>query len=376
MTDLFRGPYELKIDSHKFDFIFPKKTDNLRITDIALYSMILSVYSKYMVRLLKNIYFNYSIDMKDLNIFDLGSNIGGTLYYFLREAKSVTGIEYEPLHVDITWHNLNKLNSKEELKKLKLIYGDVEKIFMKQRINTSEAFHYNGEFTKLKNTDIHINNNTLFYIGIPFIDLSFGSTSVSDVILHLDNQYSPISIVVQIPCSIQNNYHEEFYNKNLPILLEKIKSKYDIKFFIDIKKNYGCSNLHLILIKKNKKKIMKFKKKYVVLKHNIEFEKILNQLINKFNIECIVKRFNINSSWKPVYYSSYYSNGYLKNSTVYLETFTRGTNKLMNVEQIKIPVTDNVLLKKIKDIPRNKIVKCDIKYDRFTDKLKDIQLLE
>ena len=85
MTDLFRGPYELKIDSHKFDFIFPKKTDNLRITDIALYSMILSVYSKYMVRLLKNIYFNYSIDMKDLNIFDLGSNIGGTLYYFLRE---------------------------------------------------------------------------------------------------------------------------------------------------------------------------------------------------------------------------------------------------------------------------------------------------
>ena len=49
-----------------------------------------------------------------------------------------------------------------------------------QRINTSEAFHYNGEFTKLKNTDIHINNNTLFYLGIPFIDLSFGSTSVSD----------------------------------------------------------------------------------------------------------------------------------------------------------------------------------------------------
>ena len=376
MTDLFRGPYELKINTHKFDFIFPKKINNLRITDIALYSMVLSVYSKYMVRLLKNIYSNYSINMKDLNVLDLGSNIGGTLYYFLREAKSVTGIEYEPLHVDITWHNLNMLNSNEELKKLKLIYGDVEKIFMKQRINTSEAFQYNGEFSKLKNTDIHINNNTLFYIGIPFIDLSFGSTSVSDVILHLDNKYSPISIVIQIPCSIQNNYHEEFYNKNLPILLEKIKSKYDIKFFIDIKKNYGCSNLHLILIKKNKKKIMKFKKKYVVLKHNIEFEKILNQLIHKFNIECIVKRFNINSSWKPVYYSSYYSNGYLKNSTVYLETFTRGTNKLVNVEQIKIPVTDNVLLKKIKDIPRNKIVKCDIKYDRFTDKLKDIQLLE
>ena len=121
MTELFRGPYEIKINTHKFNYIFPRKKDNLRITDIALYSMILSPYSKYMIRLIKNICSNYSINIKDLDVFDLGSNIGGTLYYFLEVAKSVTGIEYEPLHVDITWHNLNLISKKEDLDKLKLV---------------------------------------------------------------------------------------------------------------------------------------------------------------------------------------------------------------------------------------------------------------
>ena len=376
MSELFRGPYEIKINTHRFNFIFPKKNDNLRITDIALYSMVLSSYSKYMVRLLKNICSNYSINMRDLHIFDLGSNIGGTLYYFLEVAKSVTGIEYEPLHVDITWHNLNLLSKKEDLDKLKLVYGDVEKIFMKSRINTNDAFEYNGKFKKLTSKDIPIKDNTLFYIGIPFIDLSFGSTSVDDVILHIYNKYSPVAIVIQIPCSIQNNYHDVFYKKKLLILLEKVKSNYDIKFFVDLKRNHVCTNLHLILIKKSKKMNINYKKTVLQLRHNTDFEKLLNKLVHKFNIECIVKKFNINASWKPVYYSSYYINGYIKNRYVYLETYTRGTTKRVNVEQIKIPIPDNILEQKIIDIPRNKKVQCEVKYDRFTNKVEDIQLLE
>ena len=256
MTELFRGPYEIKINSHKFDYIFPKKKDNLRITDIALYSMILSPYSKYMITLIKNICSNYSINIKDLDVFDLGSNIGGTLYYLLEVAKSVTGIEYEPLHVDITWHNLNLLSKKENLDKLTLIYGDVEKIFMKQSININNAYEYSGKFNKLNKKDITAGGNTLFYIGTPFIDLSFGSTSVDNLILHLQKTYSPKIMVIQLPCHIKNEHHQLFYNKNLNIILQKVKNSYDIKFFIDLKRNNICSNLHLILIKKNKKVVI------------------------------------------------------------------------------------------------------------------------
>jgi len=376
MTELFRGPYEIKINTHKFNYIFPKKKDKLRITDIALYSMILSPYSKYMIRLIMNICSNYSINIKDLDVFDLGSNIGGTLYYFLEVAKSVTGIEYEPLHVDITWHNLNLLSKKEDLDKLKLVYGDVEKIFMKQSININNAFEYKGEFKELSKKDITIKNNTLFYIGTPFIDLSFGSTSVDNLILHLHNTYSPIIMIIQLPCYIKNEHHKVFYNKNLKIILKKVTSTYDIKFFVDLKRNHVCSNLHLILIKKSKKVTSNYKKTVLHIKNNNELEKLLNELIHEFNIECIVKKFNINASWKPVYYSSYYINGYIQNGYVYLETYTRGTTKRVNIEQMKIPIPDNMLEQKIKDIPRNKKIKCEVKYDRFTNKVEDIQLLE
>ena len=100
MTELFRGPYEIKINTNKFNYVFPKKKQNLRITDIALYSMILSPYSKYMIRLIKNICSNYSMNISDMNVFDLGSNMR-TLYYFLEVSKSVTGIELN-IAVDIT----------------------------------------------------------------------------------------------------------------------------------------------------------------------------------------------------------------------------------------------------------------------------------
>ena len=165
MTELFRGPFEIKINTHKFNYIFPKKNPNLRITDIALYSMILSPYSKYMIRLITNICSNYSIDIGKMNVFDLGSNIGGTLYYFMQVAKSVIGIEFEPLHVDITWHNLNLLSKKEELDKLKIIYGDVEKIFMKPNVNFNNAFGYDGKFKGLNKYEPTMKSNTIFYIG-------------------------------------------------------------------------------------------------------------------------------------------------------------------------------------------------------------------
>ena len=60
-VELFRGPYEIEIDYKKFDYIFPKYVEGLRITDIALYSMILSPYSKYMINLIKNICNNHTL---------------------------------------------------------------------------------------------------------------------------------------------------------------------------------------------------------------------------------------------------------------------------------------------------------------------------
>jgi SAM-dependent methyltransferase len=371
MTELFRGPYEIKINTHKFNYIFPKKNDNLRITDIALYSMILSPYSKYMIRLIKNICSNYSMNIKDMDVFDLGSNIGGTLYYFLEVAKSVTAVEYEPLHVDITWHNLNLLSKKEELNKLNLIYGDVEKIFMEKSININNAFKYKGEFKELAKKDINVPNNTLFYIGTPFIDLSFGSTPVDKLILHLYKIYNPNMIVVQLPCHIKNNNHKVFYNEKIKNILTKVKSTHDIKFFIDLKRNNVCSNLHLILIKKNKNVISK--KSSIKIKNNNELEKILNKLIHLFNIDSIIKKFNINASWKPVYYNSHYINGFVKNNNVLLETYTRGVGKNVNIEHMKIPIPHNM---RPDNIPKNKKIKCEVKYDRFKDKLESIQLIE
>ena len=43
--------------------------------------------------------------------------------------------------------------------KLKLIYGDVEKIFMKSRIDTKDAYEYDGKFKKLTSKDIPIKDN-------------------------------------------------------------------------------------------------------------------------------------------------------------------------------------------------------------------------
>lgn len=368
MTELFRGPYEIKINTNKFNYVFPKKKQNLRITDIALYSMILSPYSKYMIRLIKNICSNYSMNISDMNVFDLGSNIGGTLYYFLEVSKSVTGIEFEPLHVDITWHNLNILSNKENINKLQLIYGDVEKIFMGKNIDVSNASFYDGAFTNINNKkDINLDNKLLFYIGTPFIDLSFGSTSVDELILKLYKMYVPNIMVIQLPCHIKNEYHKVFYNEKLRKLLLKINKIYDIKFFVDLKKNNVCSNLHLILIKKFKK--INFNKKILKIKNNNELEEILNTLINDFNIECIIKKFNINASWKPVYYSSYYINGYLQNKNILLETYSHKSKKK---RYMKIEVPENLIPK---DITKNKKIKCDIKYDRFKNKLEEIIII-
>lgn len=382
-VELFRGPYEIEIDYKKFDYIFPKYVEGLRITDIALYSMILSPYSKYMINLIKNICNNYNIDISTLDVYDLGSNIGGTLYYFLKYAKSVTGIEYEPLHVDITHHNLKLLCTNYELEKLNLIYGDVEEIFMNQTVNikssylyntTNSSIQYKNITNKIKNNIINIDHsNKLFYIGTPFIDLSFGKTKVSDLIISLFNKFKPELFVVQLPCNISNNYHKEFYNNLLINLLEKMKKYYEIKFFLDMKRNNTCSNLHLILVKKNKKDNKTLSgnriKKNIIIKNSPELQKIINKIILKYNIDSIIKKFKINASWKPVYYSSYYKNAIIDKKSIVFNSYTRGIGKKNKKIKFKVSIPKRVL-DKIGNIVNKS--KCNVKYDRFKNKVDDI----
>ena len=94
----------------------------------------------------------------------------------------------------------------------------------------------------------------------------------------------------------------------------------------------------------------------------------MNTLINDFNIECIIKK-SILLFLKPVYYSSYYINGYLQNKHILLETYSHKSKKK---KYMKIEVPENLIPK---DITKNKKIKCDIKYDRFKNKLEEIIII-
>ena len=133
--------------------------------------------------------------------------------------------------------------------------------------------------------------------------------------------------------------------------------------------------IKIILVKKKKKSI-RYKKQILRIKNNKALENILNKLVLQYNIECIVKKFNINASWKPVYYSSYYTNAYIKNKNIYIRTYTRGGKRILKLEKIKIPINDNILKIKLLDNYTNKKLKCKVKYDRFRNKLEDVQLIE
>ena len=152
MTDLLRTPYELKLTNiEKYPYIFPRVSksilNKLRMTDIALYSMITSDNATYLCDLLDDILKQYNIDISKLKGLDLGCNTGGILYYFLQKCAHMTGIEFEPLHVEICHHNIQTLD-KQLLKKLTLLYGDVEEIFMGGRINISNAKYFNEKYVK------------------------------------------------------------------------------------------------------------------------------------------------------------------------------------------------------------------------------------
>lgn len=374
-SELFRGPYELKIDTKKFNFIFPKQLDNLRITDIALYSMILAPYSQYMINLIKNICGNYGFNLKDTSVFDLGSNIGGTLYYFLQHSKSVTGIEYEPLHVDITNHNLKLLCSPSEFNKLTLLYGDVENIFMTNNTLITNTYKYNS----IEPNEISVNKKPykcinsikglssgkkLFYIGTPFIDLAFGSTLVDELILNIHKLHKPTMFVVQLPCNIANDVHNNFYNKLLPKLLHKLHPEYHIKFYIDIKKNNVCSNLHLILINKVMDCKVKIKEnRRLFIQSSPELEIILNKLAIKYDIDCITKKFKLNGSWKPVYYNSLYKNATVKGDKVIIHSYTRDTKDKVKHITIKSTIPHRLIDSGVKN---GSVL---VKYDRFNDKV-------
>ena len=150
---LLRGPFEIELTNiQKYPHIFPKKSylilNKLRMTDIGLYSMIVSDCANYLIKTIQDILRRYNIKIQDLNGLDLGCNIGGTLYYFLQNCNHMTGIEYEPLHVEICYHNISTLNNKLN-NRLTLLYGDVEDIFMSKRIMLNNTKTYDGKFKRI-----------------------------------------------------------------------------------------------------------------------------------------------------------------------------------------------------------------------------------
>lgn len=367
MTDLLRTPYELKLTNiEKYPYIFPRVSksilNKLRMTDIALYSMITSDNATYLCDLLDDILKQYNIDISKLKGLDLGCNTGGILYYFLQKCAHMTGIEFEPLHVEICHHNIQTLD-KQLLKKLTLLYGDVEEIFMGGRINISNAKYFNEKYVKprTKNSKA-LEDIGLVYIGTPFIDLKYGNTRVELLILKIQEIYNPTIIIVQLPCSIYNDVHNVFYKTTLYKTLKMVNHAYDISFMFDYKQNNKCSNLHLILVKRKKNSI-KRDDEMIHLKGEYKLQTLLNTLVNKFNIKCYKHKFNMNIIWRPLYYESYYINVVYNNNKLTFNSKTLGENGDVEPAKFKVvyEMTDD---EKNKSNKQNNI-KCRVKYDRF-----------
>tara|TARA_B110000971_G_scaffold136143_1_gene139202 strand:- start:6434 stop:7576 length:1143 start_codon:yes stop_codon:yes gene_type:complete len=377
MTDLLRTPYEISLRNiQDYPYIFPNvsesKLKKMRMTDIALYSMITADNAKYLTNLIKKITLKYKIDLSKLTGLDLGCNTGGMLYYLLQECNHMVGVEFEPLHVEICYDNIKILDNKL-ISKLTLIYGDVEEIFMGSNVNLSTINYYNNKFIKSKTKKCdRLKSVGLVYIGTPFIDLKYGNTSVELLIIKIKEIYKPKIMIIQLPCGISNTTHSIFYKTTLPKVLDIIKHSYDISFMFDYKQNNKCSNLHLILIKKNRHITQEHINlgTTLYLKNQHILQNILKILIQKFNITCYSNKFNIRNIWRDLYSKSYYTNVIYNNNKLTFKSITRGKNG--GVEPVNFTVKyklDNPKLNK------NRNIKCRVKYDRFTDSVVDVSVV-
>jgi len=371
MTDLLRVPYEILLHNiEKYPYVFPRisvsKLNKLRITDIALYSMITADNAKYLTDLIIDILTKYNIDICKLNGLDLGCNTGGILYYLLKHCNHVTGIEFEPLHVDICYHNIKTIDHKL-LNKLTLLYGDVEEIFMGSSINIVNSKYYNSKYIKprSKNSD-RLKNIGLVYIGTPFIDLKYGNTRVESLILKIKELYKPRIIIVQLPCGISNSIHSIFYKRSLDKMLQLLHSTYDISFMFDYKQNDKCSNLHMILVKHKKNSIPRMTHN-IRLKNESTLQNILNSIVRKFDIKCYSHKFNIKNIWREIYSKSYYTNVLYNNKKLIFNSITRGnTGDVVPVSFSVKHTFDTSIMNKRRNL------KCNVKYDRFTDTIVDV----
>lgn len=371
-------PHELKLtDIEKYPHIFPKKSKTilkkLRLSDISLYSMIVADNAIYLCDLLDDILKKYKIDMNKLEGLDLGCNTGGVLYYLLKKCKHVTGIEFEPLHVEICYHNIKTLD-KKLVKKLTLLYGDVEEIFMGNRLNMVNTKYYNEKYVKSNSKNSKsLENIGLVYIGTPFIDLKYGSTSVELLILKMIKLYNPSIIIVQLPCTIFNEDHNIFYNTTLRKMFQTVHHTYDISFIFDYKKNNKCTNLELVLVKRNKT-IINIDYKPFHLKGEYKLQSILTKLVKKFNITCYPHKFNIGVMWRQLYYNSYYTNVVYYNNNLIFSSKTRGENNEIKTTKFKIPYKMPNELNK-QNNKNNKKIKCQVKYDRFNNIVSNVVIM-
>ena len=317
--------------------------------------------------LVDNILRKYKINMNKLEGLDLGCNTGGVLYYLLKKCKHVVGIEYEPLHVEICYHNIKTLD-KKLVNKLTLLYGDVEEIFMGDQLNMSNTKYYNEKYVKSNSKNSKsLENIGLVYIGVPFVNLRYGSTSVELLILKMIKLYNPSIIIIQLPCTILNEYHSIFYETVLHKMLTKVNKIYDISFIFDYKRNNKCTNIELILVKRNKN-IINIDYKPFHLQGEYKLQSILTKLVKKFNITCYLHKFNIGVMWRQLYYNSYYINVVYYNNNLIFSSKTRGEKNEIKTAKFKIPYKiPNELNKQ-----NNKKIKCHVKYDRFNNTVSNV----
>jgi len=201
----------------------------------------------------------------------------------------------------------------------------------------------------------------LIYIGTPFIDLKYGSLSINNLIIKLYNLYKPFIFIVQIPCSYDNDINKKFYDNDLTNIFNFI-SKYNYKICLlnDIKKNAKSYNLHLIFIKNFKK--INFPKQSFKLKYKPVLQEIINKLIQKFDIIYIANQYTTNFAWKPIYFNSYYKNGYIENDVLKVKSYTYNLNSEQNI--LSIPILNNKILNNQEN--SNNLL---FKYNRFTNEL-------
>lgn len=350
MDNLFRIPYEIKINNYNYIFPYSSNINKLRITDIGLYSTIFAISSKKLINKIKFFLYYQNIYLHNMNCLDIGCCIGGFFYYLAKECKYTVGIDNQKIHIDICNNNLNILYKKNNYK---ILLGDINEIYNNNNINLNNLFYFkNNLFISYTNFKI-FNKLDFIYIGTPFIDLKFGDLKLIDLIYKLYDINKPSVFLVQIPCSYDNKIHKNFYDNDIHDLFKTmITYNYKICLINDIKKNNKSYNLHILFVKNFKS--WNFPNPPVKLFFHPKLQIILSDLIDKYNIIYLINKYNINFAWKPIYNNSVYINGFIDNN--YLKVVSDyDLNK-----SLKIPLHDTKYINKLN---------LKFKYNRFISKL-------